>query len=427
MIGTFVAQRSLTNAPMENFYSPPIIKIFDFFNFFDLYHSWWFGTLLVLFFINLLVCTLDRIPKVINLFNYDYSKVPLGMLLNSPNKAVYSFLDKKNEFDDILKGFPNLKAVTSDQFPQEERFFREKGKWGRFNFLWVHAGLLTALIGCIIGAISGFDGAVTLKKNQSENKFIVNLGANKTGFLPFGFDLVLTDFQMEYYNSSEKIKQYHSTLEIYKDGKKAHQQTISVNHPLVYDGISIYYFSHNPKPILNFIVSADGKNYPIKAGINEKFLIEDLGISLLPVEFVDKDEMQKQNMQGTAVLASIVSSKGLASPEWFVEGAERKIETSIGTLALTFLGKEDGGETLFQVNKNPGTPLIWLGFAILSVGLFLVSFFAHTRHYFIIDRSNHLLYVIFTKDKLQMTLETSFQKTLTRLDKCQGLSRKRDF
>src|SRR4030066_997910 len=64
IIGTIIEQ----NQPLEKYrqiYGDGTIRLFETLNLFDMYHSWWFLLLLVLFTVNLSCCTLDRLPRTV--------------------------------------------------------------------------------------------------------------------------------------------------------------------------------------------------------------------------------------------------------------------------------------------------------------------------------------------------------------------------
>ncbi len=44
-----------------------LLEVLDWLRFTDMYHSWWFLALLLLFAINLIICSLDRLPRVLKL------------------------------------------------------------------------------------------------------------------------------------------------------------------------------------------------------------------------------------------------------------------------------------------------------------------------------------------------------------------------
>jgi cytochrome c biogenesis protein len=64
IFGTIVEQ----NQPPEKYhqiYEDWAYNLMDRISLFDMYHSWWFLALLVLFTVNLTCCTIDRFPKML--------------------------------------------------------------------------------------------------------------------------------------------------------------------------------------------------------------------------------------------------------------------------------------------------------------------------------------------------------------------------
>src|SRR4030043_1396355 len=63
IIGTVITQ----NAPSSDYiqrYGVRLYEALNFFSLFDMYHSWWFSAILLLLVINLITCSLKRLPGV---------------------------------------------------------------------------------------------------------------------------------------------------------------------------------------------------------------------------------------------------------------------------------------------------------------------------------------------------------------------------
>ncbi|NIQ95537.1 MAG: cytochrome c biogenesis protein ResB, partial [Desulfuromonadales bacterium] len=63
IIGTVLPQ---TSSPQENLqrFGETKFKIFQALDFFDMYHSWWFLGLMAIFSLNLIACSIKRLPRV---------------------------------------------------------------------------------------------------------------------------------------------------------------------------------------------------------------------------------------------------------------------------------------------------------------------------------------------------------------------------
>ncbi len=63
VIGT-VIQQNLSPREYLRVYSETTFRILSDLDFFDMYHSWWFLSLLALFAVNLIACSIKRFPRV---------------------------------------------------------------------------------------------------------------------------------------------------------------------------------------------------------------------------------------------------------------------------------------------------------------------------------------------------------------------------
>ena len=63
IIGTIIEQQQDPDKYLRE-YGETTYKIFKFLGFTDVYHSWWYVLLLTLLAINLIVCSIKRLPKI---------------------------------------------------------------------------------------------------------------------------------------------------------------------------------------------------------------------------------------------------------------------------------------------------------------------------------------------------------------------------
>src|SRR5512136_2969844 len=67
IIGTVITQNAASEEYIQR-YGISLYEVLDFFGLFDMYHSWWFSTILLLLVANLVACSLHRFPGVWNQF-----------------------------------------------------------------------------------------------------------------------------------------------------------------------------------------------------------------------------------------------------------------------------------------------------------------------------------------------------------------------
>src|SRR4030043_1235889 len=65
IIGTLITQNA-TKAEYIQRYGVGLYEVLNFFNIFDMYHSWWFSAILLLLVINLIACSISRLPGVLS-------------------------------------------------------------------------------------------------------------------------------------------------------------------------------------------------------------------------------------------------------------------------------------------------------------------------------------------------------------------------
>ena len=85
IIGTMITQNA-TRAEYIQRYGIRLYEVLNFFNLFDMYHSWWFSAILLLLVINLITCSLHRFPGVWKQISHEPSTGRLeDAMLKSPS------------------------------------------------------------------------------------------------------------------------------------------------------------------------------------------------------------------------------------------------------------------------------------------------------------------------------------------------------
>jgi len=74
IIGTLIMQNATRSEYIQR-YGISLYEVLNFFNLFDMYHSWWFSAILLLLVINLITCSMNRLPGVWS----QISRTPTGL------------------------------------------------------------------------------------------------------------------------------------------------------------------------------------------------------------------------------------------------------------------------------------------------------------------------------------------------------------
>ena len=111
VVGTILEQRAEPEKNLQvlsrifgDSAAPTLYTVFNSLGFMDMYRSWWFITLLVLFAVNLIICSVDRLPRIWRLV-----KEPISPL---PEETIRKFLIHKELAMKGSRGFPQGRRLA---------------------------------------------------------------------------------------------------------------------------------------------------------------------------------------------------------------------------------------------------------------------------------------------------------------------------
>lgn len=376
IIGTVIPQNADPALYMDRF-GEAAFRVLYLLDIFDMYHSWWFQLLMMLLGINLVVCSMDRLPAVMKVmgksqrFNSEiYRRAFKGETLTMAGDPGEVALDLSRR----------LKSAMGNLFPMDERggkcLFGEKGRWTRLGVFVVHAGVLLLLLGGLLGSLFGYEGSMNITEGGSSSEVTLN-GTGTT--VDLGFAIRCDDFDVSFYDTGAP-KEYRSDLAVVADGKDLLSRRIVVNDPLRYKGISFYQASYGmaaPETAsFSFTSKASGMSYPVEGRFGESLTIpEGLG-TFTPMHFVNNYKFRGHAV-GATVMGVLKTSSGeeiqLALPVKFA-GFDRMRG---GDVTVTVGEFETRYYTGLQVTKDPGVWLVYAGFLFLIAGCYITFFMSH--------------------------------------------------
>lgn len=387
--------------------APGIYKIFDNLGFMDMYHSWWFIALLILFSANIVVCSLDRLPRILKMV-----REPIGPLTEEKIKK----LTIHREI--VLKGKPDrvkdtvTSAIKSARFNYIEskedngyQFFSQKGNYSRLGIYITHFSILIILLGAVIGVFFGFKGHLNLPEGSVSNVAYSDRNEAK----PLGFDIRCDNFDVEFYGRSEMPKEYKSWLSIIKNGNVFMKKSITVNDPLTYEGTTFYQSNYGliserlGRGIFMFrVISSDKKTYNLDLRLGDAFQIPGTNISGKIIDFspalkIDQDGhvfTYTDQMNNPAVYIDFSESGKHKYSGWILKKHPETWQLPEGHMVefVDYWGVEFTG---LQVRKDPGVWIVYLGCITISIGLFIAFFMSHRRLWVkIVEEKNNTRVVV---------------------------------
>ncbi|NIA08572.1 MAG: hypothetical protein GWP10_02060 [Nitrospiraceae bacterium] len=419
IIGTVIPQGQSLRFYLEH-YGPNFFLVLKALHLNDTYHSWWYTTLLGLFSVNLVVCTLRRLPFTLKLYKKDNLTLGPERLLKMPFKKSWKIKgDLDNISQTIISAFKEAagKVREAPDVDGGRLFLAERGKWSYWGIYALHSSVLIIFMGALVGLFLGFKGSVML----SAGKTIDSIVNRETGnSIPLGFSVRCDHFHVSFYDNGEP-KEYRSDLTVLNGGKEVLHKSIVVNNPLKYKGITFYQASYQAVPEATLrIVSPDGRQTSLDIPAFQRVLWPEaqLTFGLMRCE--------PENIHGRpAVRIWVENRSGRAKAFWLLEGSEREFDLGRNSYRISLADITERYLTGLQVKKDPGVSIVWLGFAILLFGFGVVFWVPHQRIWLWIGRKDGKDLVILSgqTNKNRLRFEKNIKKVEEVLDSSIGVQK----
>jgi cytochrome c biogenesis protein len=379
IVGTLIPQNEEPTAYVQAF-GEFLYRIFALIGLFDMYHCWWFRTLILLLVINIVVCSIDRLRANRKILFVRHPRFNLARYRQLKNKSEY---DENYDAAQLKSLYPPVISRLFRYQRLEETdggfaVYAERGRWTRFGVYVVHLSVVILLIGGLIGSIFGFDGFVNIPEGETVQSIRLR---NSDREMPLGFAIRCDDFKVDFYDSGAP-KEYRSRVTILKQGQVVLQKDIIVNDPLHYAGISFFQSSYGNLPpdevILNFASIATGKIYSKRAKIDAPLILpEDLGTFVLK-RYIRQADFKGHNI-GEAFIGVLTAPDGNAVEVTLPLRFPSFDKMRRGQTVISVADIVPRYYTGLQVSKDPGVWVVYGGFILMIVGIYITFFTSHQQ------------------------------------------------
>ncbi|MGO9305693.1 MAG: cytochrome c biogenesis protein ResB, partial [Candidatus Korobacteraceae bacterium] len=157
-LGTFILQRPATDPEkLTRAYSPATLQWLDRLGLTDVFHTWWFLTLLGLVSLSIVLVSIDRFPNAWRFYARPYRKTDShfrSALLNKVELPISNTEDGLNAAERALKksGWPVERIADKN----EPSLYSERHRFSVMSVYLVHASLLLIFAGGIIDGVFGY-------------------------------------------------------------------------------------------------------------------------------------------------------------------------------------------------------------------------------------------------------------------------------
>jgi cytochrome c biogenesis protein len=379
IIGTLIPQNESAAAYVQAF-GEFGYRLFALLGVFDMYHSWWFSSLILLLTANIVVCSIDRLQLTWKIIFVRHPKFNIDRFRRFKRKKEF----KTESVPDRLKNI--YLSIVARRFgyhrveDTDEGFaiYGESGRWTRLGVYIVHFSVVLLLIGGLIGSIFGFDGFVNIPEGETARTIQLRNNPQK---LQLDFEVRCDDFNVTFYDTGAP-KEFRSSLTILKQGKPVYQKDIIVNDPLQYEGIRFFQSSYGNLPpnevMLNFTSKDTGMIYSQKAAVDKQIVIpENLGTFTLK-QFARAADFRGQNI-GEAFIGVLTPPNGGPIEVTLPLRFPRFDRMRKGDVVIAIADYLPRYYTGLQVSRDPGVWVVYIGFILMIVGIYITFFMSHKQ------------------------------------------------
>jgi cytochrome c biogenesis protein len=378
--GTIIEQ----DRPLQEYYRylrPLTVQIFNRIGLFNMYHSWWFVSALVLLAANLSACTIDRYSGIMAGFRKHEPLLDDKLKKSLPFKETITYdlslADAEKKALAIVGAkFSKKHKITSDEAGVRHYFF-EKGRYSRLAFFLTHSSILIIFLGGIIGSFFGYKGYVNLLEGDSITQMQIRSGKIQN----LGFEVKCNAFDVQFYNTGEP-KDYRSDLSIIKNGKEVIRKTIRVNDPLSFEGITFFQSSYGALPekaLIEAVRQDETLLGSATALFGRRTAVHGITDIIEPADYQEHHVLPNGVDAGPALGINVYSRDGQSMGVWLLMNYPDYDKMRRGDYYFRAGKLNIKKYTGLQVNKDPGEILVWTGSLILIIGIMIAFFVSHKR------------------------------------------------
>lgn len=366
----------------------------------DVFHSWYYILFIVLLAVNLVVCSIKRLPRV---WKQAFSKERFTKLDENTEKHLKPITVKVSGVESVIK-FLSKKGFKVYMEEEGDRvyLFAEKGRYSRLGVYITHIALLVIMAGALVDAIVGIRGSLIIPEGEANDTILV--GAEQKPYkLPF--EVRLLDFRIKTYGEEKEkvserfaqaISSYESDVEIIKDGKVVEKGTVKVNHPLDFGSYRLFQATYGLMEGTNNmgLIIVDRKRahenpeeavigtINIKSGQVVEF--NDMLISIDRVVLNVHDPANQNELAPAVVLKVLWNRQPYEVPVVYDPRLTALLYAQMEELKdFPYMFFMNGFEPLFfsglEVSYHPGSILIWIGSIILVLGMAVAFYTVHRK------------------------------------------------
>jgi cytochrome c biogenesis protein len=385
-LGTFILQRPATDPEkLARAYSPATLLWLDRLGLTDVFHAWWFLTLLSLVSLSIVLVSIDRFPNAWRFYARPYRKTDSHFRAALPTRVelpITNTEDALNAAERALKnsGWP----VERIEDKHEPSLYSERHRFSVMAVYIVHASLLLIFAGGIIDGVFGYSGFMALQPGQTSN--VIELRKGGTRQIPFA---VKCDGAGQENYADGSPKKWWSKLAVVQGGSEVQKKEIVVNDPLVHGGLRFYQASFGSTGKLEGLKLAatppNGAARDITVRMNEPIQLDSTtSVTLaeyIPDFFIRDNQIFKRSDDpvNPAFRLQVKNATGEEAKLWIFPAYNPAAQGENSPWKFDYREMQMGIYTGLEVSHEPGQWLVWGGCLLMGAGLFVAFYMVHMR------------------------------------------------
>ena len=381
--------------------------LFNWFGFSDLYNSLWFTSLLILFCINLLLCTIKRIPRTLK------NLIPLNpetsqLIPSSPSlKETYTLNSIHPDFTGHMRALLSEKISDPSIHFQDQSavYFSQKGRYAHLGFYLAHGGLFILLMGGVVNT-SSYKGNLYLREGETvDTLFIKNDDNHYVKKLDFALRLDRCEAVPSAKQWDNFPALYRSAISIVKDGTVIKTEVLEGYRTTTHKGVRIAQYGARKDADYRIVLSTTPKRSGARSRVmalryHDFFKVPETGHTIRIKGFFSPF---RSSLQASLLKRLSASSQNRTPPlsghmvNLEVYGENNKLLYTPAVFShqsryqqpwdedydFSLLGIEEiePREHLIRlkISFEPGGQLIWTGFAMAILGFSMMFSLSHRK------------------------------------------------
>lgn len=352
----------------------------------DAFHSWWFSLAILLLALNLIACSIERLPRIY----FDYQK-PRPYLtkrrrlgLNLVERVEASSYDQARKL--VAQFMP--RALMRAELGRSDFFFVDKYSFARFGVYVVHIALLIIMFSAIYATQNGVDGHILIEEGGRERLVSARGPSGVTYNYNLGFYVGCDDFRLRTFIDNSPME-YESDLYIEDGGQRIITKTVRVNEPLSYKGFTFYQSTFQPRVserevTLEITERGGGQRDKVRLKLMQPFTLatnDTMVVQKIYDDFAGLGQalrIGKKNQQGLETYFHI-----------FRRHPDYDARVRNDSFSVKFIDADQLYATGLSVGYVPGISIIFAGFLLFLLGLFLCFFLTPIRYFAHIEQEQN--------------------------------------